>query len=1343
VFSDGAGVVLLKSLKEAELDGDTIYSVIKGVGVNNDGAGKGSFTAPNAAGQAGAITLAINDAGLQPSDISFIEAHGTATPIGDPIEIEGLRLAFGQQEVNQYCALGSVKSNIGHLTAASGIAGFIKTTLSLFHKQIPATLFFSEANSAIDFANTPFYVNAELRDWNTRTKRRAGVSSFGVGGTNVHIVVEEYENKEVTPGESRPVQLLAWSAKSMVSAKSYGALLAQYLQQNQTQSLADVAYTLHTTRADFNHRYFAVVPTGEKSVEKLQQCIQLAEINTINRTPGEVVFMFPGQGSQYVNMGRELYQNEMVYRQAIDECASLLKPLINTDIRQAIFQEYLGSEDESIIHNTFYTQPALFITEYALAKLWMSWGIHPTILCGHSIGEIVVAQLAGVFSLADALQLIASRSKMASELPRGKMLSVRISLDSLLDVLPASLSIAAINSDDLFVLAGHEHDIVSFSKILNEKEIPNKLLATSHAFHSAMMDPIIPGLQAVVEQLALHPPKIRIMSTVTGTWLTDAEATDPQYWANHVRKTVRFGEALKSILKEESPLFLEVGPGNVTASLARKQAGKAIVVISSLDSKSTNEYHSVLTALARLWGRGVQPSWPSFYANERRKKLLLPSYSFDKKYCWINPPKAVKTIKEEPLTKPYPKELTSTLLSQPGGRKATLTKKITQIIEDASGIEIKDNTANLSFLEAGLDSLLLTQLALTLRKEFNLPISFRLLMEDCNTVDSLAAYLEINLRQYDSAAIAEVSMANAHSNGIATETAPYSPIDQLTRQLQVLTKRVEGLEGTQSVLKNKPAQSLDGDILKEAALTADELLQLKKPFGATPKIDRTGTDFNNNQKTFLEQLICRYNKKTQGSKNYTESNRPHMADPRVVSGFSPLTKELIYPIVANKSKGSRVWDVDGNEYIDVLNGFGSNLFGYQPDFLKKAIYDQVEKGFELGPQHELAGEVSKLICAFTNFDRAAFCNTGSEAVLGALRIARTVTGRSLIVAFSGSYHGINDEVIIRGTRKLKSFPAAPGIMAEAVQNMLILDYGTDEALQIIRERANELAAVLVEPVQSRRPEFRPVEFLKQVREITIQSNTVLIFDEVITGFRMHPGGAQAMFGVRADVATYGKVIGGGLPIGVIAGKKQFMDALDGGQWQYGDLSIPEVGVTYFAGTFVRHPLALATAKASLQYMRDKGPDLQTSINNKAAYLATTLNAELEQRELPFYIAQFGSLWKTKFKEEIPYYELMFTLMREKGIHIWDGFPCFMTEAHTNEDVKKIISVFIESVDEVIVAGFYKKAIDKSSVNRKRDFITADKMPSPAARLGRDKNGNPAWFMSHPEQPGKYLQIMTH
>lgn len=310
-------------------------------------------------------------------------------------------------------------------------------------------------------------------------------------------------------------------------------------------------------------------------------------------------------------------------------------------------------------------------------------------------------------------------------------------------------------------------------------------------------------------------------------------------------------------------------------------------------------------------------------------------------------------------------------------------------------------------------------------------------------------------------------------------------------------------------------------------------------------------------------------------------------------------------------------------------------------------------------------------------------------------------------------------------------------MPEAVQNMLILDYGTEESLRIIAERAHELAAVLVEPVQSRRPEFQPIEFLQKVREITTRSGSALIFDEVITGFRMHPGGAQALFGIQADLGTYGKVVAGGMPIGVIAGKRAFMDALDGGNWQYGDNSIPEAGVTYFAGTFVRHPLALAASKASLEYMKTKGPALQEGLSQKTARLASAINAICQNLGLPCYAAQFGSLWKLKWKEEHPYTELLFTLMREKGIHIWDGFPCFITDAHTVEEVDTIVEKFGESVIELVSAGFLPSTVKTQGIIGK----TIEEIPPrKGARIGRDPQGNPAWFIADPDRPGKYLQL---
>jgi glutamate-1-semialdehyde aminotransferase len=545
----------------------------------------------------------------------------------------------------------------------------------------------------------------------------------------------------------------------------------------------------------------------------------------------------------------------------------------------------------------------------------------------------------------------------------------------------------------------------------------------------------------------------------------------------------------------------------------------------------------------------------------------------------------------------------------------------------------------------------------------------------------------------------------------------------------------------QPTLAAKPAISTALDI------SAEEMVELKKPFGATARIERQVQGISEKQQAFIDKLTKDYNTKTQKSKEQTQAHRPYMADPRVVSGFRPLTKEMVYPVIINHSKGSRLWDVDGNEYIDALNGFGSNMLGYQPEVLTKAIHEQVDKGYEIGPQHELAGDVCKLLCEFTQFDRAGLCNTGSEAVLGAMRIARTVTGRSLIVAFAGSYHGIMDEVIVRATKKHKTVPAASGILSENVQSMLILDYGTDETLAIIKERADEIAAVLVEPVQSRRPEFKPVEFLKKLRTITADSKIALVFDEVISGFRMHPGGAQAIFGVKADIGTYGKVIGGGMPVGAICGIKEYMDALDGGQWQFGDRSVPEVGVTYFAGTFVRHPLALAAAKASLEYMKERGPALQEKLTRLTTMFAEGMEAKCKKEGVPITIVGFGSLWRMKFLEDIPYSELLFTLMRLKGIHILDGFPCFITDAHTEDDIKTMLAAFNESIDEMIEAGFFSPQQQQpepvsAAVAPQADPapVNANTPPVPGAKLGRDKDGNIGWFISDDNNPGKYLQV---
>lgn len=1360
VFSDGAGVILLKNLDDAKADGDTIYGVIKGIGVNNDGGNKGSFTAPSTEGQAGAISKALQDAGIEPTEISYVETHGTATPVGDPIEFEGLQLAFGKQPLNGYCAIGSIKSNMGHLTAAAGVAGVIKTMLALKHKKIPASLGFEKPNPTIDFENSPFYVNHTFADWNCNGKRRAGISSFGVGGTNVHIVVEEFETEQALSGNSKPLQLLTWSAKSNNSLEGYKTALGHFLQSSKAIKLADVAYTLSTTREAFNKRCFILATDAENAVDQLlgdkATSIKPSDLKVV---PSHLAFLFPGQGAQYLQMGKALYAHETVFHNAVDACAEILQEKFKFDIRDIIYPESNTPNAENRLKDTQFTQPALFVVEYALSQLWISWGIQPTLLCGHSIGEFVAAHLAGVFTLKDALNLVAVRGKLVSGLPGGSMLSVRTAYDDLSQIMPETLSVAAVNSDLLCVVSGEDAAVEAFAKTLEEKDIPNRLLLTSHAFHSNMMDPVVDVFEAEVKKATLNVPRTPIISTVTGTWLTDAEATSSSYWAKHLRATVLFSNAMETALDLDDLVLLEVGPGRALTTLSQqKKKTKLATSIASLEIPNDNQnaYHTVLSALGQLWQKGIEPNWKAFYNGESRQSVLLPAYVFDRKPCWVDPP-----MVEEPtinfnniieINNHQPLQPQMNTVAQPN-RKTTILQKISDIVLNTSGMALEPTEYDHNFLELGLDSLVLTQMAITCKNEFNVPITFRQLNGEFSTPTLLANYLDEKLPPEPMAPVAHASVQNVvspipsptyASNAPVTNTNG-SAIDLIAQQLQLLGKQLELLKGNnhapthlQEVPKLVVTPLVGADT---ESRTEEEIKEHKKPFGASPKIEKHATEMTAQQQTFLHNLTTSYNKKTAGSKAYSQKHRAHMADPRVVSGFKPLTKELVYPLVIKKSLGNRLWDLDNNEYIDALNGFGSCLFGHQPDFITKALHEQIESGYEVGPQHPLAGEVCELLCEFTGHERVALCNTGSEAVLGAIRIARTVTGRSLIVAFSGSYHGINDEALVRGSKNLKTFPAAAGILPQSVQNVLILDYGTDESLEIIRKRSHELAAVIVEPVQSRRPEFQPVAFLKEVREITKASETVLVFDEVITGFRIHPGGAQALFGIKADVATYGKVMGGGISIGAIAGYSKFMDALDGGFWQYGDDSFPEVGVTYFAGTFVRHPLALAAAKASLTYMKQMGGALQQRLNVLTENFVTDMNSEFKKRDLPLEITYFGSLWRLKFTEDILYSELLFVLMREKGIHIWDGFPCFITSAYHQDDIIKLKNACISSCDELIAAAILKLKPDHTISIKKVSSIDAlNKPPVPGARLGRDEQGNPAWFITDTDQEGKFVKI---
>jgi len=646
VFGNGVGIVVIKRLADALKDGDHVYAIIKGIAINNDGASKRGYASPSIDGQARVIAIAQKEAGVDPESISYVEAHGTATPVGDPIEVAALTQAFRlSTDKKEFCGLGSVKSNVGHLDTSSGVAALIKTALSLQHRLIPPTLHYSKRNPKLAIENTPFYVVDSLTEWKSdRLPRRAGLNSFGVGGTNAHAVLEEAPSAE-SSGKSRPCQLLLLSAKTETALEKTTANLVRHLKENSQQQLADVAYTLQVGRRAFNHRSVLVSEDVNDAIKGLEIRDSKRMISRVcSQKEKHVVFMFPGQGSQYVNMGLELYRNEPTFQEHIDRCADILKPLLGLDLRDVIYpkpENVKKAADE--LNQTVLAQPAIFAVEYALAKLWIEWGIFPQAMIGHSVGEFVAACLAGVFSLEDAITVVSTRGRLMQQLPGGAMLAVAMAEEELSSLLCDDVSLAALNGPSNCVVAGPKAAIAAVEQRLTERAIQWRYLQTSHAFHSSMMDPILEQFREEVGKVRLLPARVPLISSASGKWMTEAEASDPIYWTRQIRQPVRFHAARQELAQQPDRILLEVGPGRALGTLARRPAYHVSeqVVLSSLGlSRETHkDFASLLTALGQLWLEGVAVNWQGFYAHERRSRVPLPTYPFEKKRYWIDPPK--------------------------------------------------------------------------------------------------------------------------------------------------------------------------------------------------------------------------------------------------------------------------------------------------------------------------------------------------------------------------------------------------------------------------------------------------------------------------------------------------------------------------------------------------------------------------------------------------------------------------------------------------------------------------------------------------------------------------------
>ena len=772
LFGEGAGVVVLKRLSEALADGDTVHAVVRGSAFNNDGLDKVGYTAPSVNGQAKVIALAQAVAGVSPDSLSYVEAHGSGTPLGDPIEVAALTRAFRARTARQrFCALGSVKSNVGHLEAAAGIAGLLKTVLALKHRTLPPSLHFEAPNPQIDFEDGPFYVNTAAREWPADgAPRRAGVSSFGMGGTNAHVILEEAPAAE--PGSaSRPWQLLVLSAKTPTALETSAGRLADFLREHPEIDFADAVHTLQAGRRSFRHRLALVCRDREDALAALAagdpRRLLRSEQESAERP---VTFLFPGLGEHYPGMAADLYRGEPGFRAALDECCDLLAPHLGLDLRRLLFPEGLaeagggvdvkalfgrGGRTAGELDRTRYAQPAVFAVEYALAVLLGEWGILPQSLIGYSLGEYVAACLAGVLSLPDALALVARRARLIDGLPPGALLAVPLPEEEAGALLGAELAVAAQNGPSVTVASGPEAAIADLERRLAERGLAGRRLPTTHAFHSPMMAPIRGAFAELLAGVRLTPPRIPYVSNVTGTWITAAEATDPGYWVRHLCQTVRFADGLAELSREPARILVEVGPGRGLTALAL-QSDAGLVAVPTLRSAWERQPDTafLLTTLAKLWLAGLRIDWAGFSAHERRLRVPLPTYPFERQRYFVDPPHAA-----QPAAGVAPAEAPEGPAASPAAARharpghlrnayvppaTELERRLAPLWQEVLGIAAIGRHD--SFFELGGHSLLAPQLLLRLRQELAIDFAMRDFVET-PTIAGLAEAIELLERE--------------------------------------------------------------------------------------------------------------------------------------------------------------------------------------------------------------------------------------------------------------------------------------------------------------------------------------------------------------------------------------------------------------------------------------------------------------------------------------------------------------------------------------------------------------------------------------------------------------------
>lgn len=1334
VRGEGAGFVVLRRVTDARRSGQRVLARVLGSAVNQDGRTNG-LTAPSGRSQEAVIREALERAGVSAGEVSYVEAHGTGTKLGDPIEMRALAAAYGTDPRERPLLVGSVKSNIGHLEAAAGIASIIKMVLSLQRDVLPASLHFETLNQQVTNRDSmAVQVCSASVPWTLPNERRVvGVSSFGFGGTNCHVLLA---GAEAAAGAAAPpvgVSVLTLSAESLPSMQQLLQRYADWLEQPSIDDVRVLARDTNLSRADLSLRWATPAIDRETLLRRLRNAASdFKGVAKGKWAQPKLLFAFSGQGAQQLAMGSLLQETFPVFREVLNRCeVQLSRHWQDLTLGGVLRGERDPKSGETALARTEFAQPALFAYQYALFQLWQSLGVQPAGVIGHSLGEYTAACAAEVLRWEDALDILVVRGRLMQGMRQdGRMLAVGASeahTRVLLGKAGISFDIAAVNSPTSVVVSGRDREIERLAQLCAAESVPFRALQTQQAFHSADLDPMLDALEQDFRGIHHATPRVPLYGNLHGERMTGADEFGAMYWRRHSRQPVQFGKGLAAAVRDGHAVVLEIGPDATLSSLVGMAYERGEVVPIPTGRRGSDELSALNEAVAAVYMAGVNLDWPRIHGDASAASIGLPAYPFNRSRHWLSnlkldgmrassPVQAIETSDERRGLTTMKHERSESLPQNPA-QLAKTVNEIRQLVASLLAVDEVQVDCNAPFVEIGADSLMLMSAIQAVEDKYGISLTINQLFDQTPTIYALAGFIaqrrrdeaqpgtapqppqtserEHQARPVDLKTLVPALRSPEPGNmGSLAERLLVGQLDLMSCQLRLVSALHSGgdlssaMDELQAHKLIAPPQQVQERATEQPAAHEPRLFtwgrcEASSNAHGLPAWARQPTLISDattpTLKRYVDQAIEAYVERTSTSKRLAQQYRPVLADNRASAGFRLSTKEAVYPIVGKRSKGARMWDVDGNEYIDFTMGFGSNLFGHSPEFIIDEMRSQIDEGFQLGPQSELAGVVAHSIADLTGHERVAFCNSGSEAIMTAVRLARTVTRRSKIVIFSGSYHGTFDGILARSrvvNGMLTTVPAAPGTpLCFVEQEVMVLEYGDDESLRLIGENAQFLAAVIVEPVQSRHPAKQPKRFLKELRAVTQACGVAMIWDETITGFRAAPGGAQEYFGIQGDIATYGKIIGGGMPIGVVAGSARYLNAIDGGVWTYGDDSYPKAEQTFFAGTFNKHPITLRTANAVLQRLRDAGPSLQGDLNQRTSALAAELNAFFQAQEIPIRIEYFSSMFRFAFSGNM---DMLFMSLMHRGIYIWEGRNCFLSAAHTESDVRQ----FIEQVKQV-------------------------------------------------------------